>query len=103
MIKVSALFYELTADEVNALPSGFQLLEMNTEYNTMKVFTAKDGQARQDKNIVYFSMFLPPVTSGKSTRSKLMKALKQSSTVGEKDAGIAARPRRAGTGKGARA
>ena len=96
------MLYELTADEVNALPSGFQLLEMNTEYNTMKVFTARDGQARQDKNIVYFSMFLPPVTSGKGTRSKLITALKRSPTCGEKDAGITTRPRRAGTGKGAR-
>jgi len=103
MIKVSALFYELTADEVNALPSGFQVLEMNTEYNTMSVFTAKDGHARRDKNVVYVSMKLPPVTSSGSTRSKLVNALRQSPTVGEKDAGIAARPRRAGTGKGARA
>lgn len=98
MIRVSAMLYELTADEVDALPSGFQVLELNTEYNTMSVFAAKDGKARHDKNIVYVSMKLPPQTSSGSTRSKLMNAFKQSPTDGETNAVIAARPRQSGKG-----
>ena len=81
MIRVGAMLYELTADEVNELPSGFQVLELNAEYNTMKVFTAKDGKARHDKNIVYVSMKLPPVTSSGNTRSKLVRALCPTATV----------------------
>lgn len=76
MIKVSALFYELTADEVTTLPRGFLILEMNTLYSTFRVFECGKHHVKRDSFICYVSIKdLPAEFCGqKSTRPKCRKA-----------------------------
>lgn len=76
MVRLSALFYELTADEVTTLPHGFLLLELNTLYGNFRVFECGKNRVKRESEIVYLSIKdLPASFYGtKSTRPKYQKA-----------------------------
>lgn len=83
MLKVSALFYELSADEVTTLPHGFQILEMNTLYKTFRVFECGKHHVKRDSFISYVSIKdLPAGFVGqKAMRQKYKKAFPAGGTV----------------------
>lgn len=76
MVSVSALLYELTADEVKSLPSGFMLLEVNMLYKNFRAFECGKHHVKRDGDIAYYSLKEPPATfcGTKTKRPKYKKA-----------------------------
>ena len=59
MKPISALLYQLTADEARELPEGFQFLEYDTLYNSIRTM-----------RFVYLCYKEPPVTFAGRTRKR---------------------------------
>lgn len=62
MKSISALLYELTADEARKLPEGFQFLEYDKLYSRIRTMQKGIEHVRDDKRFVYLSYKEPPVT-----------------------------------------
>ena len=53
MKPISALLYECTTEEARSLPKGFQVLEYDTLYGSLRLLTAGENKIRNDKRYVY--------------------------------------------------
>lgn len=70
MKPISALLYQLTADEARELPEGFQFLEYDTLYNSIRTMQKGIEHVRDDTRFVYLCYKEPPVTFAGRTRKR---------------------------------
>jgi hypothetical protein len=83
MKPINALLYELTAEETERLPEGFQFLEYDTLTGSLRVICAGIEQARNEKRYVYLCYKEPPASfNGDSGKGRSKLACRTSRTVG---------------------
>lgn len=84
MKPISALLYECTTEEAQSLPKGFQVLEYDTLYGSLRLLTAGENKIRSDKRYVYLLHKEPPAefigSSGKGS-SRLMRATRRAAAA----------------------